>query len=183
MTLTPDSISSRSPYRRGAYDGLWLGLLLAAVFFCMVGSVKAGGLSLLAFAGCVAVPFVIYSRLRRSYVADIGTTLLSSLWMQGIMAFACGCTLAGLVATVYLKWLDPTFLPARIDEAIAFYRSAPWPSGRQVADTLELMKRSGAMPSAVQIVVQCIWLGVFTGSMLSLLMGLLVRARPVRPRR
>lgn len=98
LTDTP----GKSPYRRGADDGILFGLLLCAAFFCGVYSFR---LPLLGFACLVialSVPFVIYRFLRRSYVTDRYTTQLSSLWMQGIMTFACGCVIAGLVATVYL---------------------------------------------------------------------------------
>lgn len=36
------------------------------------------------------------------------------------------------------------------------------------------------VPSAVAIVVELIWLAIFSGSLVSLLMALLARSRPVR---
>lgn len=166
-----------SPYRRGADDGFIFGAMLCAMFFAGVYSFTVPLLGLVSFAIMLAVPFVIYRFLRRSYLADYGTTLLSSLWMQGIVTFACGCLISGLVAAVYLKWIDPDFMTERIREAIDFYRSSSWQSGEEMADVMERMIDANVMPSAVAMVVEMIWLGIFSGSLLSLLMALLARAR------
>lgn len=178
MTIN-DEIRQRSPYKRGADDGLLFGMLLTAIFFAGVLSVDYPVACLLAAAGILSVPFVIYKFLRRAYVADMGLTLLSSLWMQGIMIFGCGALIAGIIATVYLKWVDPDFINARIADAIRLYRESDMPSGERMAETLEAMVKSHLIPSAVQIIVEMIWLSIFSGSLLSLLMALLARARRV----
>lgn len=174
-----DEIRQRSPYKRGADDGLLFGLLLTVIFFAGVFSVDYPVTGLIAAAGMLSVPFVIYKFLRRSYVADMGMTLLSSLWMQGIMIFGCGALISGIIATVYLKWVDPDFINARVADAIRLYRESDMPSGERMAETLEAMVKSHLIPSAVQIVVEMIWLSIFSGSLLSLLMALLARARSV----
>lgn len=181
--MNNDEISRRSPYRRGASDGITLGLLLTGIFLASVLSVRFSLLALVAIAGAVAVPFMIYRYLRRSYVADLGTTLISSLWMQGIMAFACAAAISGLVAMVYLKWIDPYFMSERIAEAIELYRNSGLESGERTADTLQAMVDGHMMPSSVEFVLEAIWLTIFSGSMLSLLMALLARARAVGNRR
>ncbi len=168
-----------SPYRRGADDGFLFGILLAAIFFAGDFSFTVPLLGLISMLLALSVPFVIYFFLRRAYVADYGTTQLSSLWMQGIMTFACGSAIAGLLAMVYLKWINPDFFSLRIAEAIEFYRSSGWESGERMADTLSAMVSAHVMPSAVQMVLEMIWLGIFSGSLLSLLMSLLARARAV----
>ena len=168
-----------SPYRRGDDDGFLFGILLSAMFFAGVFSFTIPLLGLISTLLALSVPFVIYFFLRRAYVADYGTTLLSSLWMQGIMIFACGSLIAGLLAMVYLKWINPDFFSARIAEAIEFYRSSGWESGERMADTRSAMVEARVRPSAVQMVLETIWLSIVSGSLLSLLMGLLARARAV----
>ncbi|MDE6265675.1 MAG: DUF4199 domain-containing protein [Paramuribaculum sp.] len=166
-----------SPYRRGADDGFIFGMVLCTMFFAGVFSTAVPLLSLVCMLLFVSVPFIIYYFLRRTYIADLYTTQLSSLWMQGIMTFLCGCLIAGLAATVYLKWINPSFIPERIQEAIAFYRDSDWKSGNEMAQMLQQMVNAHIVPTPVEIVIEMIWLGVFSGSLLSLLMAVLARAR------
>lgn len=97
--------------------------------------------------------------------------------MQGIMTFICGSLIAGLVAVVYLKWINPDFIADRIQEAIDFYSGSGWQQGAEMADLLKNMVKAHVVPTPIQIVIEMIWLGVFSGSLLSLLMAVLVRAR------
>lgn len=168
-----------SPYRRGADEGFLFSVVLCALFFAGVFSVKVPLLGLVSVLLVAAVPFYIYKTLRKTYLAEYGASSVSSLWMQGIVTFACGCAVSGLIAIIYLKWIEPDFILDRIHEAIALYRGSSWDQGASTADILQRMLDSGAMPGAVQFVVEIIWLGIFSGSLLSLLMALLVRARGV----
>lgn len=176
----PSDTPGKSPYKRGADDGLLFGGLLCAMFFAGVFSFKVPLLGLVSFVLMVSVPLVIYRFLRKSYVTDGYNTQLSSLWMQGIMTFACGCVLAGLVATVYLKWINPGFIIERVRETIDFYRSSGWERGEEMATVLQRMIDNRLLPGPVSMVVEMIWLGIFSGSLLSLLMALLARARGVK---
>lgn len=168
-----------SPYKRGADAGFYFSGILCMLFFAGVYSVKVPVLSIVSAVIALAVPYIIYKSLRKSYVTDHGATTMSSLWMQGIVTFACGCAVSGLIAIIYLKWIDPDFLMQRIYEAIALYRDSHWDSAANTADVLEKMIESGIMPGTVEFVMEAIWLGIFSGSMLSLLMALLVRARGI----
>lgn len=178
--MTGPAPHTHSPYRRGADDGFVFGLYLAATFLAMVLASRLPLLGLISLLMCAGVPVFIYIRLRRSFTADNGHTLLSSLWMQGIVTFACGSLIAGAVATAYLKWIEPDFIISKLREAIDFYAGSGWSRGEEVAETLRRMIDMHLVPSAVAIVVEFIWLSVFSGSLLSLLMALLARSRPVR---
>ncbi len=178
--MTQTGPHTHSPYRRGADDGFVFGAYLTASFLTMVWSSAVPLLGLVSMLLLAGVPVFIYMRLRRSFVADSGHTLLSSLWMQGIATFACGSLIAGAVATAYLKWIEPDFIIGRLREAIDFYSGSGWERGQEVADTLQRMIDMHLVPSAVAIVVELIWLAIFSGSLVSLLMALLARSRPVR---
>ncbi|MCH5319421.1 MAG: DUF4199 domain-containing protein [Paramuribaculum sp.] len=169
-----------SPYRRGADNGFYFGIYLTGMFFAFVLSVKISLFSLITMAMFVAVPFLIYRWLRIAFVEDGGKSAISSLWMQGIMIFACGSAIAGVVATVYLKWINPDFIIDRLHETIDLYESLEWPQGKEMADVLQRMIDYRIVPSAIQIVVEMIWLSIFSGSLLSLLMSLLARAKSVK---
>lgn len=179
--MTKPGPHTHSPYRRGADDGFIFGAYLTATFLAIVWSSGVPLLGLVSMLLLAGVPVFVYLRLRRAYVADCGHTLLSSLWMQGIATFACGSLIAGAVATAYLKWIDPDFIIDRLHEAIAFYSGSGWERGQEVADTLQRMIDMHLVPSAAAIVVEVIWLAVFSGSLVSLLMALLARSRPVNP--
>jgi hypothetical protein len=179
MIELPKDTLGKSPYKRGADDGLFFGILLCAMFFAGVFSFEVPLLGLFSFLLMLSVPFMIYRFLRRSYVTDRGATPLSSLWMQGIMTFACGCLIAGLVATIYLKWINPEFIITRLREVIEFYRDSPWDKGAETAVVLQRMIDNHLVPGPVSMVVEMIWLGIFSGSLLSVLMALLARARGI----
>lgn len=173
--------STQSPYRRGADNGLTFGIYLTAMFFSSVYGTQVPILSLLSIALMLGVPFVIYRYLRRSYVADRGCTILSSLWMQGIMAFLCGAILSGAIQVVYLRWINPDFILSQMRTMIDIYSNSGLQQGEQVAEMLQTLIDAKAVPSAITIVIEMIWMAVFSGSLLSVLMALLVRARPVPP--
>lgn len=171
------SAPGTNPYRRGADDGFIFGIILSVMYFAAVFSTIVPILSIVSLVTFVSVPFIIYRFLRRAYVTDLYTTQLSSLWMQGIMTFICGCLISGLAAVIYLKWINPSFIGERVQEAIDFYSESGWKSGEEMADMLRKMVKAHLIPTPIQIVIEMIWLGVFSGSLLSLLMALLARAR------
>ncbi len=127
--MTQTGPHTHSPYRRGADDGFVFGAYLTASFLTMVWSSAVPLLGLVSMLLLAGVPVFIYMKLRRSFVADCGHTLLSSLWMQGIATFACGSLIAGAVATAYLKWIEPDFIIGRLREAIDFYSGSGWERG------------------------------------------------------
>lgn len=168
-----------SPYKRGADNGFYFGIYLTGMFIAFLLSFKLSFFALVTLVMFVGVPFLIYRWLRRSYVADKGYTPMSSLWMQGIVIFACGSMISGVVAVIYLKWIDPEFIVKRLEETIALYQNSQWPQGREMADIMQRMIDYHIVPSAIQIVIETIWFAIFSGSLLSLLMSLLARARKV----
>lgn len=173
----------KSPYRRGADDGFFFGIYLSIFFLLSSMSVKMPILSLISFAMAIAVPVVIYYFLRKAYINDKGLSPLSLLWMHGIMIFICGSLIGAVAEIIYLKWIDPDFIINQMKTAIALYKDSGWESGKQMAEVMQRIIDNGLVPSAISIVVEIIWLSISTGSILSLIIGLIVRARAVRPDR
>ena len=176
----PTTNSLTSPYSRGAHDGLSFAVYLTVMFFASIYTTRVALLSLLAILMMLGVPFVIYRYLRRAYVADGGITIMSGLWMHGIMIFLCGSLLAGAVEVVWLRWIDPTYIVDQIHSIIDLYSNSGWERGEEMAQVLQRMIDNSLIPSAISIVMEMIWLSVFSGSLLSALIALLVRARPIR---
>lgn len=169
-----------SPYRRGAEDGLTFAVYLTVMFFASIYSTRVAMLSLLVIVMMLGVPFVIYGYLRRAYVADRGRTIMSSLWMHGIMIFLCGSLLAGAVELIWLRWIDSDYIITQLNAVVELYSDSGWDRGEQMAEVIQRMIDNGLVPSVISIVMEMIWLSVFTGSLLSALIALLVRARPIR---
>lgn len=168
--------NTHSPYRRGADFGVYFGLYLTALFFASAFSISAPLLSFLSLVLIAGVPFVIYFMLRTSYRKDYCKTLFSSLWMEGIAIFFFGGLIASFVSVVYMRWINPDFINTQVDTLIDLYRSIDWDRGHEMADIFQRAREQHLLPSAIQITVDMLWLIVFSGSILSMLMALLVQA-------
>lgn len=179
-----ESIRAKSPFRRGADDGVIMGLLLIIVFFTGSQSFKytlAADLTpILMLAG---VPLLTFFLLRRSYVRDNGLTLFSSLWMQGIVTFFCGSLILAIVMYAYMRWGNPGFMREMVVHMTEFYDAMPvTPQSREVSQIFHTMLDENTFPSPIDVAIESIWLGVFSGSLLSMLAALAARARRVIPR-
>lgn len=171
---------SASPYKRGADDGITFAIYLTVLFFASIFSPKHILLSVSSLVLMAGVPFMIYYYLRRAYVADKGIATVSSLWMHGIMIFVCGSVLSAVVQVVYLRWIDPLYISNMVKLLIDTYSKIPGENAREIVTVLQRTLDYHLLPSAISIVFEMIWLAIFSGSLLSLLMTLLVRARPVK---
>lgn len=172
--------SDKSIYARGADDGFWMGLYLVVIFFSMVAALQyalANALLLVLLAG---VPALTFWFLRRSYRADNGLTPFSGLWMQGIVMFGCSALIFCLTGYLYLRWMDPEFISRVLSLGLEFYRQADTPEAQEVVEELELIQSNpDRLLSARNVVMGWMWLIVFSGSLLSMLMAGLVKLRRV----
>lgn len=171
-----------SPYRRGAIYGLSFGIYLTAIFFAVSYMFDYPMLALPGFLLMIGVPVLIYIYLRRSYIEDRGMTIYSSLWMEGIAIFFFGGLLASFVAVIYMRWIEPTFVDSRIDAMIELYSQNEVARGQDAVDILMRAREQNLIPKPIDIAVESLWAIVFTGSLLSMLMALLVRARGYKPK-
>ncbi|MBD5226188.1 MAG: DUF4199 domain-containing protein [Bacteroidales bacterium] len=168
-------------YARGADDGAWMGLCLVALGGCMAGAMHTALLSVPAFALMAAVPVLTWFFLRRTHIAAHGMTVFSALWMQGITMFGCGALIFGLAAFVYLKWVDPDFIATVLSTAAGYYENIDDPTGNaaELADELEAIVKNHAVPSSGSVVLSWMWLIVFSGSLLSMVVAAVVKLRGV----
>ncbi len=181
--MNDENSINRSPYSRGARYGLWFGVYMTALFFAMAYMLPLPFLSLVSIVLIIGVPFFIYAVLRRSYIEDFGTTIFSALWMEGIATFFFGGIIASLVAVVFMRWIEPNFITDRIDMLIAMKDMAGMEGNREALEILERAKEQHMIPKPIDLAVDMLWLMVFSGSILSMLMALLVRARGVNGKR
>ncbi len=174
---------NQSPYRRGAYFGSYFGVYLCVLFFAMAHSLSVPVLSVVSLLMMAGVPVAVYLMLRRSYVADYGKTIFSSLWMEGICIFFFGGLIATLVSVLYMQVINPGYIMSQVDMMIELYGSTEWERGQELADMLERARKQHLIPSPMDLAIDMLWLMVFSGSILSMLMSILVQARGFNKKR
>ena len=84
-----------------------------------------------------------------------------------------------LTAYIYMRWISPDFLIEQVTAAIDSYKSIDHEQSQKAAEVLQRIIDNKLMPTPIQMAIQMIWLGVFTGSLLSIIVSLLVQARKV----
>lgn len=163
-------------FKRGADDGFVFGLYLTALFFASAYSLTVPVLGLLGLAMMCGVPVITYYYLRKGYVKEYGTSTFSALWMQGIVMFFCGSLIMALAAYLFLRWIQPSYMMDLLISARDTYSAIDWDRGQEIADTINLMIDKHLIPTPIQVAMELLWLGVFSGSLLSILTALLVSA-------
>ncbi len=169
-----------SVYRRGASDGLIFGLIMIVLFFTSIYTIKIPVMSFITLVIMLSVPFVIYKFLRRHYVQTQGNATFSELWLHGILIFVCGSLISGLVAFIFLRWIEPTFIIDQINTIIEIYRSLDMDDAEELAEALQLMIDNNLVPTAIQSVIQTCMLSVFTGSILSIIVALIAKSISIK---
>lgn len=170
------SNKSKTIYARGADDGLWMGVYMFLAFLLMALSMNYALLNIPALAMIVGVPVLAYFYLRRTHLAAHGMTLFSALWMQGITMFVCGSLVFGVLAFVFLKWLEPDFVVNVLNAGIEYYERAGTEATLAMADELRMIADSEALPSLSTVVMVWMWLIMFSGSVLSAMVSAVVKA-------
>lgn len=94
--------------------------------------------------------------------------------------FACGCLIFGAVSFVYLRWIDPGFLVRMLETGVEYYSASTSESAHILADELQMIIDSKAVPSALNIAFGWMWLGMFSGSILSMVVAGIVRIKKVK---
>lgn len=166
-------------YARGADDGLWMGLYVTGAMALVCGSLFTSWLQIPAMAVAFGVPFLTYFFLRRTHVAAHGMTVFSALWMQGIVMFACASLIFGAVAFVYLRYVNPGFIQAVFAYLIDFYGGMEEEGAQALADELRMVADSNAYPRPAVLVLGEMWTVMFSGSLLSMVVGALARIKRV----
>ncbi len=168
--------SPQSVYRLGAEDGLIMGPLMAVTVLLMGATAYIPGLFFLAIAAMIAVPLVAFLLLARAHMSTF-----SALWLQGICMFFFGSLIMAVAAYAGMRWLCPTFISDQIDAVVSVYGSVDNADARAIAATLQKAAEARSLPTPIEVSLEMIYMAVFSGSLLSMVLALIVRAR--RPRR
>lgn len=169
-------------FKRGADNGFVLGLYLTVLFFAMAYSITVPLLGLIALVMVCGVPVVTFYYLRKGFRQEYGTSTFSALWMQGIVMFFCGSMIMALAVYLFLRFIQPDYITDMVTLARDTYSALDWERGQEIASTLDLMLEKHLIPTPIQVAMEILWTGVFSGSLLSILTALLVGAAR-RPRK
>ncbi|MCM1022133.1 MAG: DUF4199 domain-containing protein [Muribaculum sp.] len=172
--------SIHAMYLRSANHGVVLGLYLTVLFLTMVAGVTNPSFSIVILLLMCGVPFIVYKWLRKTFCIQNGLSDFSALWMEGIATFIFGGLLSSFFSFVYMQAIDPHFIETIMRASIEAYRQNPWQGGEEFATVMQAAVDQQFFPSAISLTVDALWMIVFTGSLLSMLMALLVRMRPVK---
>lgn len=181
MSTVRETVKAKSPYKRGADEGIFMGALFIVLFLAVTKSMDSMFATWIAWIlALVGVPGLTFYLLRRSNERDNGLTLHSSLWVQGIVIFFCGSLILALFIYLYLRWMNPTFMVDHLIKMADAYASMNTPQGQQISDTIHAIINQDLVPSAISIGIETIWIGVFTGSLLSIVLAWIVKLKKFR---
>lgn len=182
-----------SPFRRGANNGLIVGVILALLFVVTAFQVYNPGNGALALGFnvlLIGLVVVVYILLHRSYVMDLFTTSIPNLWREGIVMFICGALVSTLVEYIYMEFVNPTFIYDIYELSISQWNeliaSAPADAAagyNEMVDELKKQLASGDIPGPMSTCFSISILEVIGGTILSLVVALLVKARRRKSRR
>jgi len=168
---------TKSIYARGADDGFLLGAYFVVLFLLSVLGFGVPVVSIAATVMALGVPLLCFFFLRRSQVAAHGLLTFSALWMQGIVMFGCASLIFGAAGLVYMKWVDPDFVMRAVDAAIGLYDGVESDGAKAAAAELELVRQNPELISPVNVAFGWMWLGMFSGSILSMVVAAVVKLR------
>lgn len=168
---------SRSVYSRGADNGLILGPLLTVVAIMMGATSYVPWLFLPTLLGMAVVPVVVYAMLGCSFRADGGKSTFSALWLQGICAFFFGSLIMGLMVYIAMRWVYPSYILDQMHMLADMFAARPDPDSQKWVTAINRSIAEGAVPTPITMAMELIYVSVFTGSLLSMIMALMIRSR------
>ncbi|MDE6270545.1 MAG: DUF4199 domain-containing protein [Muribaculaceae bacterium] len=171
-----NEVASDNVYRRGASDGVLMGLVLCGIFASWALSMRWALASLAFPLLCVAVPVLAWWLLRRAYRADGCRSPFATLWMHGICIFFFGTLLMAALSLVWLRWLEPGLIHDSMAQAADVYAQLPSPQAQAMAADVRMLIDRGMVPRAIDVALALLWAGVFSGSILSIILAAIIHA-------
>ena len=158
------------------YNGARFGLLLAVFYALAFGSAYVPPLNFPALLCLLVLPAALYLRMRHDFRASGGKHTVGTLWLNGLLTVTGGAVLAAVPEVIFLKWIDPTFLPGQIDTMAQALASSSEPQTQQFASDLQNAINNGFTVSPIIFTMSTLWSITFVGSILALISGIAVKA-------
>lgn len=176
-------IMIQSPYRRGADDGIVMGLYLTVMFFASIFSASLPVLTWLALLMMVCVPLLVW-RLMSRYHRLLGqASSFAMLWMYGVVMFFCGMLITGVALEVYMTWIHPGYVAEQLQSLAALKGDYPGSYLDTMAEMARSMLDAHFIPAPINLVAELVMMAIVSGSLLSIILSALLtirsRRRPV----
>lgn len=168
-------MNKKSVYKFAAEAGLPVGLYLCIVSACFLLSIKVDFLLYLIFPLLLGFPFLLAYCMKRMVREESSYERFSPLWLFGIYSVIFGTLICMLFSSLYLVFIDPSFITSYVTGAIENIQSSPMAD--QYAATVEMMQEAidaHMLPSGTQFVTTMAWFTCFAGSMLSLVLAAII---------
>lgn len=155
--------------------GLILGCFNVIKFGIMVIGIDSVSLTSLSNAMTLAVPLVLFLLMRR-YRRMPGNEVLgfSNLWSFGSLLALFGSMLSGVFEYIYYAYINPQYIATQMENAKTLLSEVTATSGEAMVSALSGSIELIGTPTAIEMVVQSIWLSFITGSLLSLVLSPIV---------
>lgn len=170
-------IAARTIYKEGANKGVYFGFYLIALFLCMVMSEKENLMSLPALLLLIGIPVFIYKVVSKVHRKYFRAGDFASLWMLGITVFIGGSLICAICTYAYLQYADPEFIERQAENALAIYKDADGFKDSDFIKVLQTAIDNDMLPSPIEVAVELLWMTTFFGSLLSMLIAAIVKAR------
>ena len=167
-----------SPLQRGARYGLYMGLYLSAIFALQVLMQTYSQLSLMATIAIFAFPLVLYRQVRVSQVRSGFKLSYGDLFAQGVLTTLGGAVVSCLVALVYIRFFQPTYVDDIFNQMIVAYQEAGIPAEDPTFRQLSAMRDYGHLPSGSDMCVLMSSMIVMFGTIISFAVAALASRRP-----
>ncbi|MBO7382563.1 MAG: DUF4199 domain-containing protein [Muribaculaceae bacterium] len=176
-----DTNSPSYIFKRASADGAIMGACFVAFFACMVFSSASPLVSFLGFILMCVPPFLLFYLLRRSRVAADGDLTFSQLWLEGTFTMVLGAIFLAIVAYVYLRWINPTFLIDQVTESVKIL-SQMGSEYSALTESMQSLLEDGNMPSPLQVSWSMIQSAFITGAILAAIVAAIVKSLKINPK-
>lgn len=167
----------RSVYRLGAEDGLLMAPMLILVALLFGASTYYTWLGLPAMVAAIGVPALAYWLLARTYARQPELSTFSALWLQGICTFFFGSLIMAVVVYLAMRFMCPTFIVDQFNTVIAVYSQIDEPAADTLVSVLQRALNEHQLPTPMDVTLELVYIIVFTGSILSMFLSLIIRRR------
>lgn len=167
----------RTLYNDGASQGLVIGALLSAMFLLQASGTHWWPGILIGDVIMLAIPFVAYRMMRKGYMANHRADTFSAVWLHGIIIFLCGSLIMATVCYIYTRFVDTGFIAEQTREIAAAWGRIDNDNARTLASELERLGQSHMLPTPIQFAISMLWTSSFFGSILSMILGIIIKLR------
>ncbi len=152
--------------------GAFMGVFFIIKFIFTVLSLYSPLSGMLSSFMMLAIPLMLYYLMRR-YYRDGGISSFSQLWLLGILLFFFASLISGLAQYIYYVYINPDYIRMQFEMAGEAMKLIEEMNSLS-ASTLEPYKQvmaQGDIPAPMSFVMTQMWVNVFFGSVLSMVMA------------